>query len=719
MQKRQKIFSLDIGTRSVVGIILEEIDGIFQVSDILIEEHKERAMLDGQIHDVPAVSAVIESIKKKLEEKHGPLTKVCVAAAGRALRTETSTAAFNIKGKPILQKDDILHLELSAVQQAQSIAAENHHETKSYHYYCVGYSVLFYRLDGEEIGSLIDQQGDEASVEIIATFLPRVVVESLLAALNRAGLEMEALTLEPIAAINVLIPQSMRRLNVALVDIGAGTSDIALTNMGTVTAYGMVPTAGDEITEALSDQLLLDFPLAEKAKRELTILNEITVIDILGFETKLSSGEVIQNINPAIHHLAQQISKEILRLNNQKPPQAVMLVGGGSLTPDLPHQLSAALQLPVNRVAVRGVDAIQNLMLAEGIAKGPELVTPIGIAIAAKQAPVQYITAYVNDQPIRLFEVKDLTVGDCILAAGLKMNKLHGKPGNAYFISVNGQDLTLPGGHGEPPGILKNDLLSSLDEKINNNDKITVHKGEDGAPPHITIGDLIDYGPPKTIWINEKRLSLSPLIYSNDRKEAIDQVVNDGDKIRIEANDALIDVLTYFGHENWLEKWKPFRITVDGKETFIPGYGGKVFINKTEGRPSTKIQLHDKISFVPPVNPTVEEFINKRQLDLTTSIQVKFNGSLVELKKEKGHMIRNGSRLNESDRLFSGDSIQIVEQSQTGSFIFQDLFKHVEVTMPSDAKGSFLLLKNGEETTFYDEINPGDELEIVWPQTLK
>ncbi|RKJ28920.1 cell division protein, partial [Butyricicoccus sp. 1XD8-22] len=142
--------------------------------------------------------------------------------------------------------------ELQAVQQAQGKLI-GHQDDSSNHYYCVGYSVLYYKLDGEEIGSLVDQQGDEASIEVIATFLPRVVVESLLAALKRANLEMEAMTLEPIAAINVLIPSSMRRLNVALVDIGAGTSDIAITDKGTIVAYGMVPVAGDEITEALSD----------------------------------------------------------------------------------------------------------------------------------------------------------------------------------------------------------------------------------------------------------------------------------------------------------------------------------------------------------------------------------------------------------------------------------------------------------------------------------
>ena len=63
------LFALDIGTRSVVGIILEEKEEGFHVKDILVEEHKERAMLDGQIHNVVKVAEVIQSIKEKLEEK--------------------------------------------------------------------------------------------------------------------------------------------------------------------------------------------------------------------------------------------------------------------------------------------------------------------------------------------------------------------------------------------------------------------------------------------------------------------------------------------------------------------------------------------------------------------------------------------------------------------------------------------------------------------------
>lgn len=371
----EKLFALDIGTRSVVGIILEKQDTTYEVKDILSQEHTERAMLDGQIHDVLAVSKVITAIKNQLEEKHGPLKNVSVAAAGRALKTERAVEVINIKDKPMIQQEDILHLELCAVQQAQAIVAEKMALQESTQYFCVGYSVLFYRLDGQEIGSLIDQSGYEASVEIIATFLPKVVVESLAAALKRAELHMQALTLEPIAAINVLIPPSMRRLNVALVDIGAGTSDIALTDSGTVIAYGMVPIAGDEITEAISDQLLLDFPLAEKAKIELSDpeRDSISVTDILGFTTELSKQEVITELNPAIEKLAHSISHEILALNNNKAPKAIMLIGGGSLTPELPSMIAEKLSLPSNRVAIRGIEAIQDIKIAAHVKKDQSL----------------------------------------------------------------------------------------------------------------------------------------------------------------------------------------------------------------------------------------------------------------------------------------------------------------------------------------------------------
>lgn len=63
-------------------------------------------------------------------------------------------------------------------------------------------------------------------------------------------------------------------------------------------------------------------------------------------------------------------------------------------------------------MAVRDVNAIQNLTRAPHIAATPELVTPIGIAIAAQKSPIHYMSIKVNEQVVRLFELKEMTVGD-------------------------------------------------------------------------------------------------------------------------------------------------------------------------------------------------------------------------------------------------------------------------------------------------------------------
>ena len=713
---QEKLFALDIGTRSVVGIILEKENNCYCVTDVTSIEHTERAMLDGQIHDVLAVSKVITEIKNQLEAKHGELKSVSVAAAGRALKTERALITVNIEGKPLMNKEDILHLELSAVQEAQSSVAANNDSNQSFDYYCVGYSVLYYRLDNVEIGSLIDQNGKEASVEIIATFLPKVVVESLISALKRADLEMQALTLEPIAAINVLIPQSMRRLNVALVDIGAGTSDIAITDMSTVIAYGMVPVAGDEITEAISDHLLLDFPLAEQAKRQLNNHDSITVTDILGFEEEIPNNDIIKKIQPALIKLADSISTEILSLNNNRSPKAVMLVGGGSLTPELPRLLAERLQLPSNRVAVRGIDAIQNLTINPNVSQGPELVTPIGIAIAAQKNPVQYITVYVNDAAVRLFDIKKLTVADCLLASGIKVNKLYGKPGMAIIAKVNGQVITIPGKHGSAPSISINGVPASINDSVSANDYITVEKGVDGTGAAVKIKELIDHIPRKTIIINQTKYVIEAIIRKNQQIVSSNEIVHDRDEITCKLPETIESLLQALGLQQLTQQLNPFIIYLNNKSYSLNKFSGKVIKNGIEAKLSSSYEDGDVIVIERPSSPTLQEAADHLQLVLHHSIPVIFNGKKIVLQKRLTEIYRDEQLLQGEDILRHGESLKVV-QKKIESFIFQDLFRHVELDLPSKGKSRFILLRNDKEIGFNDEIQPGDDLKIMWPAT--
>lgn len=704
------IFALDIGTRSVTGIILKKEAEEYVILDYCIKEHDERSMLDGQIHDVVAVANVIRSVKKSLERRHGQLDEVCVAAAGRALKTVQATQEMSLNQQPITKEETIKFLELNAVQEAQTKLAGEHDGINYANYYCVGYSVLKYTLDGAEIGSLIDQNGEQAAVEIIATFLPKVVVESLIAALNRADLKMEALTLEPIAAIQVLIPESMRRLNVALIDIGAGTSDIALTRQGTIAAYGMVPLAGDEITEAISDHYLLDFPNAEETKRNIVNHQEDIVEDILGFESKITYDDLFQGISESVHKLSQALATEVIQLN-KKAPQAVMLIGGGSLTPELAKLLAEKLHLPENRVAIRGIEAIQNLHKSDELPIGPDFVTPIGIAIAAKQNPIQYMSITINHKIIRMFEIKTLTIGDCLIQAGIELQKYYGKPGLASIITVNNQTITLPGEYGQPPIVKLNNKESHIETIVNQYDDITIEKGKDGAAAHVTIQELLGDIPNIDIYFNDKQYTLNPAFYVNEHIETNDYVIKDKDKITIKKITTIEDFLTYYNID-YESMSQHFSVYINEQKINLPAGKTQIFHNQKQAKVDDRLYHNDTIELKMAKKQTVQDVLDYLKKDYWHSITIHFNQQPVILKERKLTVRKQGTELDLETNVSLNDQLDIQER-KTNAFIFQDVFRYIDLDL-SQVRGNFQLYKNGELTTFHDPIQTGDHLEIIW-----
>jgi cell division protein FtsA len=705
-----RIFALDIGTRSVTGIILEKEETKFKVIDYYTKEHTERSMRDGQIHNVVAVSDIIREVKEKLEQTHGSLHKVCVAAAGRALKTTQATSTIELNQQPIVEEETIKHLELSAVQAAQIKLAQEEQAEDYHNYYCVGYSILHYQIDEERIGSLIDQSGEKASVEIIATFLPKIVVESLLAALGRAALEMDALTLEPIAAIHVLVPESMRRLNVALVDIGAGTSDIAITNAGTVAAYGMVPVAGDEITEAISDTYLLDFPLAEQTKRDIVNDGEAMVADILGFETTITYDALVGEIRDKVEYLASKVAEEILLLN-ATPPKAVMLVGGGSLTPEITKILADKLRLPENRVAVRGIDAIQNLVSSETLPKGPDFVTPIGIAIAAKQNPVHYVTVNVNKQKVRMFEMKQLTVGDALIQAGIDIQKMYGRPGSAVMATVNGKEITIPGQFGQAPQLSVNGIKATVEQTILNNDNVQVEKGEDGSSALITLEELIGDLPSKVIYFNNQPIKRYANYFVNGKKQIKTYVVKDRDNITFENETTVKNLLPHIGKEA-SQQVSSFSVYVNDEEVKLPIGETRIFVNNNQVNDDKVLHNNDQLTIEPASTPLVSDLFTVLGKKAVNTISVYFNGQYIELESPCYSVKRDGETVLPESELKNLDHLSM-KAKEVEPFIFQDIFRYIDIDI-SKVSGDFKLFINDVPASFDAEIQHGDQLRITW-----
>jgi len=527
---------------------------------------------------------------------------------------------------------------------------------------------------------------------------------------------MEALTLEPIAAINVLIPPTMRRLNVALVDIGAGTSDIAITNNGTVVAYGMVPTAGDEITEALSDHYLLDFPIAETAKRQVNAESEISIKDILGFDQFIPKDEVLTVLAPAIHNLAEAIANEILRLNNNIAPKAIMLVGGGSLTPNLTYELGQILELPENRIAVRGIDAIQNLTREENIPASPELVTPIGIAIAAKKMPIQYISLTVNEQVVRLFELKEITVGDAFLAANVRAKQLYGKPGHGLSVQVNGQDIFIPGEHGKPAEIFVNGETATTKTVIKSGDAIQLEEGMDGQPATATVADLVDGAAVKTVTIQNQLYRIEPKVYVNGQLATLNTSLHDNDKITFDAIETVEDILEHTNQQELIALFKPYCVYVDGKPVILQQYSSNLYLNDKPCKPHYPVNNGDIITFQQSTLPTVEMLAAEMNLLLEDKIRVTFQGESLELVKTAREVLVNGAIANTYASVPNGATISTIEKDKN-QWIFQDVFRFSNWQLPVHFVGQFEILRNGEVSSFDATIFGGDVLAIKLNET--
>ena len=154
------VFALDIGTRSIIGMVGVVEEDRVKIIAIEQEEHPERAMIDGQIENIEKVAALADKLKKRLEHKiHVKLKRVCVAAAGRALRTQRADFELELPGPQLIDDEIISRLEAGAIGRAEdAFEAENSAEEITGRFYLVGYTVCQYYLDQYMISSLKDHR---------------------------------------------------------------------------------------------------------------------------------------------------------------------------------------------------------------------------------------------------------------------------------------------------------------------------------------------------------------------------------------------------------------------------------------------------------------------------------------------------------------------------------------------------------------------------------
>ena len=664
------VFGLDIGTRSIVGVVGYMERNRFKVIAMAEQKHETRAMLDGQIHDIYKVGDTIRKVKNSLENQlERELSDVCIAAAGRVLKTVNSSAEYEFEEETRVTQEHIYSLNLLAVENAHNKINEKEDKAR---FYCVGNTPIRYQLNGYDINNLEGHKASKISVELIATFLPEEVVDGLYEAVEYAGLNVASLTLEPI------IPEQYRLLNIGLVDVGAGTSDICLTKDGCIIAYGMIPCAGDEITECIAKTYLVDFNTAEKIKMSASTKKKglVTFKDIMGITQKVDALEIRNAAADVVNAMAKDVAEKIIELNGGKPVNAVFVVGGGGKIPGYTERVADCLGIPHQRVAVRGEEVLTAVdFQVDNFKKDSLYVTPVGICTNYYTQKNNFVFVTVNKERIKLYDTSNLTVVDAVMQIGFPNEKLFPRRGAEINFTVNGKSRLVRGSAGEGAVVTLNGRPANLHTPIEQNDIIVVTESTVGEPASITIGQLEEFNSQITFIVNDKTIVCPRFAYVNGELKSEFYDINDGDKIRMENFYTVAQLFEFLDLD-----YKTLNVTVNNEPA---DKNTKVYENFTVRTSSLEeynenIMASEKLQESEETDDKVAEEPVIQPQDITITV----NGQSVVL-------------------------------SGKPDYIVVDLFQFYpfDLTM---VRGNLVFLHNGNDADYSSPLNDGDVIELRW-----
>lgn len=694
----QLVFGLDIGTRSIVGTVgYKRDDGHFIVVAQCGKEHETRAMLDGQIHDIAKVGNTIREVKERLEAKLTKrLEKVCIAAAGRVLKTIQTHTDMDFETDKIISEEDIYALNSKAVEEAYKyFIKENESDMR---FYCVGSSVVRYYMNDYSITNLEGHKARKIGVDMIATFLPDDVVDGLYKAVENAGLSVASLTLEPIAAIELAIPEKFRLLNIALVDVGAGTSDISITKEGTITAFGMIPIAGDSLTETIAQHCMVEFNVAERIKREAGEKDTVTYEDILGLPQQITAKEVEELLYPSVKKMTDDVAEKILELNGGKSVGAVFVVGGGGKIPGYTKALAERLGIAPERVAIRGKEVMQTIVFEDtDMEQNSLLVTPIGICLDFYKENHNFIFVSFNDTSVKMYNNDKLTIMDVAVSADYPSSDLFPKSGKQLSFTVNGKPRFVRGYMGEGAIIALNGEPANLYTQVKENDIIRVLESTAGEPGKMKLEKLPEYKGTFNVIVNGQKVTLPKFASVNGNIITTSYDIQEGDDI------VFLDYVTV----------DHIRTTMDINvaEDVI------CMVNNKEADKDTKVYENFEVVFK-LLEKAQEEWPDDEDesYDALMEVPVK-DAPAQEVKSEP----KKEETVEEEKPPVPAGPITIyvtvngspVAMSGKPKYVFVDVFNYINFDL-SKPQGAIVTTVNGQDANYMAELHDRDIIEIYW-----
>ena len=374
--------ALDIGTEFAKALVFE-IDeaGHGTVRGVGRKRQGLSHMQSGTVADIAAVVDNCAVALQEAEEMAGfRPTQVVIGIAGELVKGFTTTLTQERK-KPETPINDaelvklIDSVQREALKEAErSITWETglpHVDVRLVHSAIVGASI-----DGYGLTNPVGFQGRHIKIGIFNAFAPLVHLGALQSVASQLDLELLEIVAEPYAVARVLGAEHVRQAGALFVDVGGGTTDVALVRQGGIEGTRMFALGGRAFTKSIADRLDLPFPRAESLKVDYARGLAIAEHDAV--------GEIVRD-DVAVWAAGVELVMEELAAGEMLPSR-IHLCGGGSRLPEIREALAAERfwkRLPFARppeVAIMAPDQVEAISDATELLVDQQDVTPLGLA---------------------------------------------------------------------------------------------------------------------------------------------------------------------------------------------------------------------------------------------------------------------------------------------------------------------------------------------------
>jgi len=376
-KKTNVIVGLDIGTTKTCAVVGEMKETGLDI--IGIGSHPSEGLRKGVVVNI---ESTVESIRKAVEEAEQisacEIGSVFAGIAGAHIKGQNSLGIVAVKGREV-DEDDVER----AIEAAKAIAIPLDRE--------ILHTLPQYYVVDEQDG-IRDPLGMsgvrlEAKAHIVTGSVTSI--QNILKSVNRVGLDVNAVILEQLAASEAVLSSDEKDLGVALVDIGGGTSDIAVFSEGSIKHTAVIPVGGNYLTSDIATGLRTPIAEAEKIKIKYgcayTMLipkdETIDVPSVGGREPREVSRQILGRIvEPRMEEILNLAYKEITRSGFEDILAAgIVLTGGTAILQGITELAEHIFNMPVRRGCPTGIGGLTDVV------NSPLYATGVGLVLYASR----------------------------------------------------------------------------------------------------------------------------------------------------------------------------------------------------------------------------------------------------------------------------------------------------------------------------------------------